>query len=290
MPDEASRPMLRATNQRGWCGLVLGLALASGCATGVDVTDDELAEICSDPANRCSGGVAGAAVGSVGGSTGGGLGGGGSGGSFSSSGGSNTLPSNGGNSSANGGSLGSSGSGSSGSNSGSGGTGTLLPLAEGDCLDTDDIVVLYRDRTSAAASHNEPSMEMQVQNPAGTSFPLSDLAIRYWFTADGTSDFIGTVDYATVNNQGSLSGIVISFGQEFGSDYAEMTFPMATDMIGAQGISQLQLRFHATPYAALNQTNDFSFLSGATAMTTPNRNITPYLRNSQVGGCVPSAP
>jgi hypothetical protein len=159
----------------------------------------------------------------------------------------------------------------------------------------DSIVVLYRDRTNGSASNNEPSMEMQVQNPGGMSFPLSDLAIRYWFTADGTGGFMGTVDYASVTNQGNISSsVVINFRQEFGSDYAEMTFPTATDMIGPQGISQLQLRFHSTPYASLDQTNDFSFLSGAPA-STPNRNITPYLRNPageyvQVAGCVPIAP
>jgi hypothetical protein len=279
MRKDASQPLLMA-RQRVWCGLALGAAFVCGCATGVDVTDDELAEICSDPVNRCSVGSAGASGGNVGGSTGGGFGGSSNGGTFSSNGGSGAAPSTGGSVGTNGGTGGSQGS------SGSGGTGTTLPLAEGECLPTDDIVVLYRDRTSAAASHNEPSMEMQVQNPGGTSFPLSDLAIRYWFTADGTSNFI-----ATVNNQDNIKdSIEVSFGQEFGSDYAEMTFPTLTDMIGPQGINQLQLRFHADPYAALNQTNDFSFLSGATGMTTPNRNITPYLQNEQVGGCVPIPP
>jgi len=282
MRKDASQPLLMA-RQRVWCGLALGAAFACGCATGVDVTDDELAEICLDPVNRCSAGSAGASVGSVGGSTGGGSGGS-NGGSFNTNGGSGAVPSNGGSVGTNGGTGGSSGS------SGSGGTGsTLPPLAEGECLPTDDIVVLYEDRTRGTASDNEPSMVLQVQNPSGMSFPLSDLAIRYWFTADGTSNFIATVDYATINNQGDrLTAINISFAQEFGSDYAEMTFT-ATDPIGPQGISQLQMRFHAEPYAPLNQTNDFSFLSGAPT-ATPNRNVTPYLQGMQVGGCVPIPP
>jgi hypothetical protein len=284
MRKDASPPLLRARRRAGW-GVVwwgaLGAASICSCATGVDVSDEELAAICEDPDNRC-GGSAGSS-GNAGGSTGGGLGGSASGGTFNN-GGSGQVPSNGGSFGTNAGTGGSLGT------SGSGGTGAMVPLAEGDCLPTDDIVVLYQDRTNGAASEDEPSMVMQVQNPAGASFPLSDLAIRYWFTADGTGNFTGTVDYASVNGQGdSLSGITISFSQEFGSDYAEMTFPAATDMVGAQGISQLQLRFHAQPYAAMNQANDFSFISGAVA-GTPNRNITPYLRNEQVGGCVPIPP
>lgn len=283
MRKDASPPQLMA-RQRVWCGFALGAAFVCGCATGVDVTDEELDEICLDPANRCSGGSAGSTIGGVGGSTGGGFGGSSNGGTFNANGGSGAAPSNGGSVGTNGGTGGSQGS------SGTGGTGSVVPLAEGECLPTDDIVVLYQDRTNGAASNNEPSMVMQVQNPGGASFPLSDLAIRYWFTADGTGSFMGTVDYATINDQGNISsGIVISFGQEFGSDYAVMTFPTLTDTIGPEGIRQLQLRFHANPYAPLTQTNDFSFIPAAPT-GTPNRNITPYLQNEQVGGCVPIPP
>lgn len=280
MRKDAAQPLLMARQRVGF-GLLLGAGLVCGCATGVDVSDEELAEICADPVNRCSAGTAGSSVGNVGGSTGGGFGGSSSGGTFNANGGSGAGPSNGG--TFGGGTGGSQGS------SGSGGTGSILPLAEGECLPTDDIVVLYQDRTSGAASNNEPSMVMQVQNPGGASFPLSDLTIRYWFTADGTTKFIGTVDYATINDQGNInSSIQISFGQEFGSDYAQMGFS-SSDTIGPEGIRQLQLRFHADPYAPLTQTNDFSFISGAPA-GTPNRNITAYLRNEQVGGCVPIPP
>lgn len=283
MQNSASPPLLTARQRACW-GLVLGAAFVCGCAVGVDVTEEELDEICADPNNRCETGTAGSSVGGVGGSTGGGFGGSSSGGSFNN-GGSGQSPSNGGsfgNTGGTGGSLG---------GSGTGGTGAL-PLAEGECLATDAIVVLYQDRTMGAASEDEPSMVMRVQNPGGTSFPLSDLAIRYWFTADGTSGFIGTVDYASVNGQNNINGgIVIEFGQEFGSDFAELTFPSLTDTIGPEGVQQVQLRFHATPYSALTQTNDFSFLAGATANEgTPNRNITPYLQNVQVGGCVPIPP
>ena len=57
----------------------------------------------------------------------------------------------------------------------------------------------------------------------------------------------------------------------------------------ASGVRELQLRFHADPYRDMDQTNDFSFLSSATA-ATPNANITPYLNTEQVGGCVPVGP
>jgi len=297
MRKVAAQPMLTArrgaigASTRGaapGCALLLGgapflgCALLLGCATGVDVTDEELAAICSEMNTIC--GNAGAA-GSVGGSTGGGVGGSASGGTFGTNGGTGSLPSNGGSQPTGGGT-----GGTTQGTSGSGGTGGSVPLAQGDCLDTDDILVLYRDRNSGALSTNEPSMVLQVQNPGGTEFPLSDLAIRYWFTADGTSNFTATIDYATLNGQNNINGgIDIAFGQEFGSDYAELTFPTLTDNVGAEGVREVQLRFHAEPYAPLNQANDFSFLSTA-ATATANRNVTPYLGGTQVGGCVPIGP
>lgn len=284
MQGERSQPALVA-RPAVWWRLALGAALVGGCATGVGVTDEELAEICAEPNTSCGGGLAGASVGSVGGSSvggsssGGGFGGSASGGAFNATGG--TGPSNGGSSSANGG--------SGGTGVGTGGTGGTggLPLAPGVCLQDDDILILYRDRNEGAASTSEPSMVLSVENPGGASFPLSDLAIRYWFTADGTSDFIGTVDYATIDGQGDIKGsVVVSFAQEFGSDYAELTFPSLTDEIGAGGVREVQLRFHADPYQSMNQLNDFSFLSGVDTATA-NRNVTPYLQNVQAGGCVP---
>lgn len=282
MSDERSRSELLA---RPGIGLALIAAFAGGCATGVDVTDDELAEICAEPNTSCGGGVAGASVGSVGGSTGSGVGGtSASGGTFSANGGTGAGTANGGTFSATGGT-----GGTASATGGTGGTGATQPLADGECLPEDDIVVLYRDRTNGAASEDEPSMVLSVQNSGGASFALNTLAIRYWFTADGTSNFTGNIDYATLNGQGNLSGsVTVTFGQESGSDYAELTFS-STDSVGAEGVQEVQLRFHADPYRAMDQTNDFSFLQGATATAgTVNRNITPYLNGMQVGGCIPS--
>jgi endoglucanase len=281
MSDERSQPELLA---RPGLWLALAAAFAGGCATGVDVTDAELEEICAEPNASCGGGAAGASVGSVGGSTAVGAGGStgsANGGTFSATGGTGVGTANGGTGSAVGGT-----GGAISSTGGTGGTGATQPLAQGECLPADDILILYRNR-AAGASANEPSMVLSVQNPGGASFALNTLAIRYWFTADGSSNFTSNIDYATLNGQGNLSSsISVTFGQEFGSDYAEITFS-STDSVDAEGVQEVQLRFHSEPYQNLDQTNDFSFLQGATAAMA-NRNVTPYLNGMQVGGCVPS--
>jgi len=281
MQDSSSRAL--AGRHAWWLAATLGAAFV-GCATGVEVTDGELAEICSEPGATCGGvgssagntgssfagnnAVGSAGAGNVGGNPGGGGIGVGSGGRPASSGG--------------GGQAGS-GVGASGS-AGTGGS-APQPLADGECLTQSDVVILYRDRSNGASSTSEPTMVLSVQN-AGPAFDLSDLTIRYWFTADGGDSFSGNIDYAAFDGQQNLTGSVqVAFGQEFGSNYAELSFS-TTGSVGSAGVREVQLRFHANNYPDLDQTNDFSFLAGATAATA-NPNITPYVNGSQVGGCVP---
>jgi len=177
--------------------------------------------------------------------------------------------------------------GSSGSTStgGTGGSGTTTPLAEGDCLDQSDVTILYRDRSNGAATTNEPTMVLAVQN-SGADFDLTALTIRYWFTADGASNFTGNVDYAALDGQANLtSSVTVTFGMESGSNYAELGFSSG-GTVNSTGVREVQLRFHSDPYSNMTQTNDFSFLSPASTPTA-NPNITPYLSGAQVGGCVP---
>lgn len=264
--------------------VALGAAFAYGCATGVAVTDDELAEICEDPNLSCGDetGGGGSPIGSSG--TGGTGFNGGQSGSFNSGGGTGGTGFNGGQSgSFNSGGT-SSGTAGTSATAGTGGTGTSQPLAEGDCLDASSVTVLYEDRTEGDGTTNQPSMTLSVQN-SGAAFDLTALTMRYWFTADGNSNLTGNVDYASLGGGQSITGqVTLTFGQEFGSDYAEVGFSGGGQV--TTGVEQVQIRFHSDPYADMDQTNDFSFLSPATN-ATPNPNITPYVNGTQVGGCTP---
>lgn len=284
MQDRRSRPAL--PDRRFWrLAAALGAASVSACATGVDVTDGELAEICSEPGTTCGSvsGVGGSAgnTATAGSGTGGNLGGNSSGGTVQAGAGvgGSAAPVG-----SVGGRAGSSGAPSAGAG-GTGGTGAPAQLADGDCLAQSDVVILYRDR-STATTFNQVTMVLSVQN-TGPAFDLTDLTIRYWFTAEASGPFSFNVDYATFDGQQNLSGSTqVTFGQELGSDYAEIGFSMGGN-VDAAGVREVQLRFYADGYPDMNQANDFSFLAGATAATA-NPNITPYVSGEQVGGCVPA--
>src|SRR5881394_1151123 len=84
-----ARSQLELSARAEWRTIALCAAFACGCATAVDVTDDELAAICAEPNTTCgsptgssgSGGLIGA------GGSGGARGGSSNGGTFNSNGG-----------------------------------------------------------------------------------------------------------------------------------------------------------------------------------------------------------
>jgi len=277
-----------ATNRGAfWCIALAGAWLggAAACATGVDVSQAELAEICSEPNIDCdatglaagSGGASGAGpIGGTSGSSGSGTSGSfGTGGAVSSTGGTT-------------GGSGSTGtSGSSGTSGSAGSSSTVLkPLAKGMCMSTSSVVIIYTDR-GKGSSDNQATMTLKVQN-AGMAFDLTDLTIRYWFTDDGLGTFTSEIDYAQLTGDQSFSksNVTVTFGTESGTNYAQIGFS-AGGSVGSAGVDQIQVRLHTNDYKMMDQSNDFSYQGSA--MATANANITPYVNGTQVGGCIPLA-
>jgi hypothetical protein len=284
--SERKNHELATTRGAIWCMAVAGALFggAAACATGVDVSQAELAEICSEPNIDCD--AMGAAAGSGGASGTGQIGGAGSAGSGTSG-----SFGSGGTVSSTGGTAGGSGStgtsGSSGASGSAGSSGTVLkPLAKGMCMSTSSVVIVYSDR-GKGASDNQATMTLKVQNN-GTAFDLPDLTIRYWFTDDGLGAFTSEIDYAQLTGDQSFSksNVTVTFGMESGSNYAQIGFS-AGGSVGSAGVDQVQVRLHTSDYKMMDQSNDFSYQGSA--MMTANANITPYVNGTQVGGCVPLA-
>lgn len=260
--------------------------VAFGCATGLDVSDQELSEICAEPSINCQGigglggtsssagvvnilGGAGPAGGVAGQNASAGSGAAGDADSFGG-----VFDPGGGEPPVNGG---------SGGSEAPGGSGAPLPLAAGECMASDQVVILYTNRASGETTGNQASMDLSVRND-GAPFELTALTIRYWFTADGLSGFTGNVDYASQSGGQQLNGVTVNFGQERGSDYAEIGFDSGGS-VGSEGVQSVQVRIHTGDFQQLNHANDFSFVAVADAAA--NRNLTPYVNGVQVGGCVP---
>jgi hypothetical protein len=275
-------------SRRGAAPGVLSLSVLVGlwsCATGVDVSDAELAEICAGgdvicPNEGGSSGVSGS--GTTAGSGGSGSisqGNSGTGGG-NSSGGSSNSTSTGGTAPVNGGAGNSSGGSAAGSGPiTQGGTcsAAVAPVAAGGCAAAGMIQVTYTDRSNAA-DFNQLTMTLNLTN-SGTDFSLDDLILRYWFTPDGQTSFIAEIDYAQVGKE----NVCVNFGNQRGQSFADIGF--TTNAMAGGAVRDVQLRVHTQNYSPLSQADDFSYMGDAENVA--NQNVTVYLSGARVAGCEP---
>ena len=264
-------------------------ALAAGiaCATGVDVSDEEFQTICAeDPSLDCAG--TGTAQGGSGVGNGGSLNP-----PINNQGGSGSLANNGGGGASNVGTGGSGNTvtGGTGGTTGNAGTGPIMggsctsivaPIGTGVCAQNGTATVTYSDRTEGIPG-NQASMELSLA--ATSALNLPDVVIRYWFTANGLTDFTGEFDYASLGDGSDLRPSMCSaFGSQLGSEFADIAFTGGGSITSIQTI---QLRVHTTGYAPMEQTDDFSFVSDANAAANPR--ISVYADGQLVGGCEPGS-
>lgn len=242
------------------------------CATGVDVSDEELAELYAQSmtggrvpvggnggASVIGGNGGTSAIGGNGGASLGGIGGtsGGTGGTSASTGGSagTTVPINPGVA-----------------------CGASPPIASGGCASETSPTVVYTDRSDSPI-FNQLTMALTVENVGPIN--LQDLVLRYWFSADqGQTDFVAEIDYAEVGKE----NVCVSFGNQLGQSFADIAFSGGAPT--SEGlVRDVQVRLHTPNYAQQDQGNDFSFMASADQVA--NENITVYVAGSRVSGCEP---
>ncbi|WP_437485242.1 cellulose binding domain-containing protein [Sorangium sp. So ce1014] len=136
----------------------------------------------------------------------------------------------------------------------------------------------YAARATAAES-SELSFQVRVKNTGDESIALSDLTIRYWFTADVTVvDLKSDCDFALTT---SICANVVTwtFEEASGTDadhYLELGFLAAAGSIPPGATTgPVQIRIHNRDvYDRMTQTDDYSF--EATTAWIPSTQITVY--------------
>lgn len=247
------------------------LCCTFACATGVEVSDEELAALLAESQRGIGGSITSSVgQGGAGGSVTSPVGQGGTGagvtplGGQSGTGGSSAPPIGG-------------GGGTPSPITPGGGCGSPAPTASGGCSSDTGIAVLYSDR-SDSPSFNQLTMALSVEGVGDVS--LQDLVLRYWFAADeGQADFVAEIDYAQIGKE----NVCVSFGNQLGQAFADIGFSGGAASDGA--VRDVQVRLHTPNYAPQDQSNDFSFAAGADGAA--NENITVYLSGARVSGCEP---
>jgi endo-1,4-beta-xylanase len=150
------------------------------------------------------------------------------------------------------------------------------------------LVVQYRTTTSTPTTQDIRA-HYDIYNNGNSAQPLTELTVRYWFTADGSTSQTYACDYAQLGC-GNIASKFVTMGQAkpTADHYLEISFTGGTPIAANGGHSgEIQNRFHDTNYqVTFTQTNDYSF-DGTKTSYTPWDHVTLYRNGQLVWGVEP---
>jgi endoglucanase len=135
-------------------------------------------------------------------------------------------------------------------------------------------------------SVNQLQPALQLTNTGSSPISLTDVTIRYWYTADSQQAQEITCDYATVDCKNVAYKLVKMSPARTGADtYMEVSFTGGTLAAGTN--SEVKLRVHRSDWSNYNQSNDYSFVAGASNYSATQK-IGVYEQGKLISGSEPA--
>jgi hypothetical protein len=143
------------------------------------------------------------------------------------------------------------------------------------------------------------AFKLQVTNTGTGSQDLSQVTIRYYFTAEGASGLTGQINSAgiTLTSSPYFEDVTKNISQAFNAlspttatadSYVELSFAAGTPMLPASSPLTIDSQFHSGNYSTtFNQTNDYSYDGTATSAFKASSTITAYVAGTLVYGTEP---
>lgn len=157
-----------------------------------------------------------------------------------------------------------------------GGT-ALYPVWKAANPDPPELKVRYRTDTPATATAAKPSLE--VFNDTGKPMPLSDVTLRYWFTADGSASYAFNCVNA-VFGCSNVAGRIVAMDKptDTADHYLEVRFTAAAgDLKPGANSKGIDLQLFRTDHKKLKQSDDRSFDAEMTSYKEAEK-VTAYKR------------
>ena len=163
----------------------------------------------------------------------------------------------------------------SGSSGGGGGSGTPSVTAE------------YETSTTGATT-STISNQIELVNTGTSAVPLSALTVRYWFTEDGAAPLDYVCEYAPVGCPNITGTYAVVSPALTGADhYLQLSFSSGAGSLSpGASTGGIQNELFEASYAAMTQTNDYSFNAADTSFTA-NPHITVYDNGTLIYGTEP---
>lgn len=148
---------------------------------------------------------------------------------------------------------------------------------------------VYSENKNTSAAPTSLSTWIKVENKGNVPVDYADLAVRYWFTADGTASLNYWIDFAKLA-AGNISGQFSGNQQKTGADtYFEIKgAPSLGKLYPLSGTGNIQYRIAKSDWSAFDEANDHSYKVAGTF--GENRKITVYYKGQLVYGEEPAAP
>ncbi|PNG18995.1 cellulose binding domain-containing protein [Streptomyces cahuitamycinicus] len=166
-----------------------------------------------------------------------------------------------------------------------GGT-ALYPVWKAANPDPPELKVRYRTDTPATATAAKPSLE--VFNDTDKPLPLSDVTLRYWFTADGSASYAFNCVNA-VFGCSNVAGRIVAMDKptDTADHYLEVRFTTAAgDLKPGANSKGIDLQLFRTDHEKLKQSDDRSFDAEMTSYKEAE-NVTAYKRGVLAWGVEP---
>jgi hypothetical protein len=145
--------------------------------------------------------------------------------------------------------------------------------------------VLYADGKPDPSTNN-PSPNLRIVNDGAVPVALSDLEVRYYFTAEALRGQFQVldVDWASIG-VGNVQGAFVRVSGTL--YYVRLRFaPAAGQLAPRGGIAEVKMRIHKPDWSAYTQQNDYSF--GPPITYTPWPRIPLYQRGRLAWGTAPA--
>lgn len=135
---------------------------------------------------------------------------------------------------------------------------------------------------------NQIKPHLRAVNAGSTAVPLSELKIRYWFTADGTQSVNYWCDWAQVGC-GNLNANVVKLNSPVNgaTHYLEVSFKTSAGTLPAgASTGEIQNRMAKSDWSNFDESNDYSFDSSKSSFADWSR-VTLYRNDVLIWGTQP---
>lgn len=127
----------------------------------------------------------------------------------------------------------------------------------------------------------------KLYNNGNTPVKLSDVKIRYYYTANGSSEQLFSCDFATIGNNNITGRLVEIPGKTAGVDYClEITFKEGAGLLKKSDSIELRCRIQKADKSLFTQTDDYSFRSSGNTYSDYDR-VTGYINDKLIYGVEP---